>query len=85
MSKIDYTPMNGHFFLRGKGDGKAMMIGVLDDNILNVPNSGEIWLVQIIITDLKRYKAPPCLKDKRADQVLCMAIPVEGLEEITGD
>jgi len=79
----EYLPLNGHFFLRGKSTGDVMMIGILEQPNIKVPNKGEIWLLQFLVTDIKRYKAPPYLHHKRADQVLCTVVPVEDLEEIT--
>ncbi len=91
MSKEDYLPLTGHFLLRGKGKGeygnRAMMIGVLEgeDIEINNPdglNHGEIWFIQFLILEKKRYKVPKHTYGMRADQFLCTAILMDELEEI---
>ena len=52
-----------------------MMIGVLDE-VIDIEKDGEIWLLQTIISDCKRYKAPEQFKGlrSRADQILCSTV-----------
>ena len=62
------------------------MIGVLEDIEINNPdglNHGEIWVMQFIILEKKRYKVPKYTYGMRADQFLCTAIAMDELEEIT--
>ena len=81
-SDLEHTSFKGHFFLRGKGNGKAMMIGILEEMDFDMPNEGEIWLIDFLILDRKRYETPEYFKGKRADQILCMAVPLGKLVEI---
>ena len=90
----EYLPITGHFLLRGKGEGKygnrVMMIGVLEDTNIILQNKddlnhGEIWVMQFMILEKKRYKVPKRTYGMRADQFLVTSISPEELEEIVDD
>jgi len=87
----NYLSIKGHFLLRGKGEGKygnrVMMIGVLEDTNIILQNKddlnhGEIWVMQFIVVEKRRFKVPERTYGMRADQFLCTSIHPDELEEI---
>ena len=79
----DYLPITGQFYLANKGT-RTMMIGVINGEYVSKENDGEIWDISFSILKRKRYKCPESFKNKRADQILTISVPIKDLEVIKG-
>jgi hypothetical protein len=61
---------------------KVIFLGVTDEWRLGHDEDDEVWIAEMQITAIKRFKAPKDLAGYRADQILCTRISLSELEEI---
>ena len=86
MDKIIKT--GGLFLLRRNvttGD-KTIFCGVANDNLIpEQPDKEELWICDIRLIPMKKFKTTDYIKGMRIDQILCSSLDVRELEEIPCD
>ncbi len=89
----DFMPIGGQFFMRKQmagGVDVTIMLGVVHQNLITTQGRGvlkggpgdELWLMNFIPVDVRKFRVPPEYGGWRADQILTSGLSVRGLEEI---
>lgn len=83
----EFMPISGEFIMRtNHKDGKkgTMVLGFIPENmLLEKENEDEVWFMQFIVADVKKFKLDKKYSGWRADQLLCYPIQSRDMKEMT--
>lgn len=83
--KDDFMPISGEFIMRGNykdGEKGTMVLGFIPGVLLEKFNEDEVWIMQFIVADVKKFKLDKRFSGYRADQLLCSSISPDELKEM---